>query len=155
MNDYKFTTVWRLDAPLEAVWAETKAIEYWCDWWEGVLNVEELTSGDDDGVGAVYRTTWKSALPYKLRFHSEVLRVEHLKFIEARAFGELEGFGKWTFSRENENSTLLVYDWRVITTKRWMKFLAPVAKPFFRWNHDVIMNWGGEGLVKKLNCNLL
>jgi hypothetical protein len=36
-----------------------------------------------------------------------------------------------------------------------MNFLAPIAKPFFRWNHNVIMNWGGEGLAKKLNCRLL
>jgi hypothetical protein len=155
VSDYEFTTVWRFDSPIESVWAKIKAIENWSDWWKGVLNVEELTPGNDKGVGAVYRTTWKSALPYKLRFDSEVARVDYLKSIEARAFGELEGFGKWTFTRESENVTRLQYDWRVITTKRWMKLLAPIAKPFFRWNHDVIMNWGGEGLAKKLNCKLL
>jgi len=45
--------------------------------------------------------------------------------------------------------------WRVRTAKSWMNFLAPIAKPFFKWNHDVIMNWGGEGLAQRLNCKLL
>ncbi len=75
--------------------------------------------------------------------------------IEARAFGELEGTGLWTLTAEDENTTRVRYDWRVKTTKSWMNFIAPLAKPFFKWNHDVIMNWGGEGLAKKLNCRLL
>ncbi len=120
-----------------------------------MLNVGELKKGDENGVGAIYRTTWKSALPYKLVFDSEVMRVEDLKLIEARAFGELEGFGLWQFSAENENLTRVQYDWRVKTTKPWMNKIAPLAKPFFRWNHNIIMNWGGEGLAKKLNCRLL
>ncbi|HEV7645414.1 MAG TPA: hypothetical protein VGO50_15835 [Pyrinomonadaceae bacterium] len=41
------------------------------------------------------------------------------------------------------------------TTKSWMNFISPLAKPFFRWNHNIIMGWGGEGLAKRLNCALL
>jgi hypothetical protein len=154
MSDYEFTTIWRFDAPIESVWNEIKSTEDWSVWWKGVLNVEELEKGDKDGVGAIYRTTWKSALPYKLIFDSEVMRVEHLKLIEARAFGELVGRGLWKFSEE-ENLTRVQYDWLVKTTKPWMNLIAPIAKPFFRWNHNVIMNWGGEGLAKKLGCKLL
>ena len=32
----------------------------------------------------------------------------------------------------------------------WMNLLAPIAKPFFRWNHDVIMRWGEGGLRMRL-----
>jgi hypothetical protein len=31
-----------------------------------------------------------------------------------------------------------------------MNLLAPIAKPFFSWNHNVVMGWGGEGLAKRL-----
>ena len=27
-----------------------------------------------------------------------------------------------------------------------MQCLAPLARPFFQWNHDVIMRWGENGL---------
>jgi hypothetical protein len=155
MTAYEFVTVWRFDAPLALVWQEIKNTETWPEWWKGVLRVEELQAGDARGVGKIIRSTWKSALPYTLEFDSEVVRVEDLKLIESRAFGELEGAGLWTFTAENENTTSVRYDWKVRTTKSWMNFIAPVAKLLFRWNHNVIMNRGGEGLAKKLNCRLL
>ncbi len=152
MSDYEFVTVWRFDAPIESVWETIKRSEHWHEWWKGVLRVVELKTGDENGVGSVRRSTWKSALPYTIEFDSEILRVEPMKIIEARAFGELDGNGLWTFMAENENLTRVRYDWTVKTTKPWMNYLAPIAKPFFRWNHNVIMNWGGDGLAKKLNC---
>ena len=155
MSHYEFTTVWRFDAPLEPVWNEIKATEDWSNWWKGVLDVEKSEDGDEKGIGAIYRTTWKSALPYKLIFDSEVVRIENLKLIEARAFGELEGRGLWKFEAEGENKTRVQYDWQVKTTKSWMNLIAPIARPFFRWNHNIIMNWGGEGLARKLDCKLL
>lgn len=152
---YEFVTIWRFDAPLEKVWETIKESEKWHEWWKGVLGVVELKKGDENGLGTISRSTWKSALPYILEFDSEIVRIEPLKIIEARAFGELDGIGLWTFTAENENTTQVRYDWKVKTTKSWMNFLAPIAKPFFRWNHDTIMNWGGEGLAKRLNCRLL
>ena len=149
---YEFVTIWRFDAPIEKVWNAIKQSENWSDWWKGVIKVVELKAGDADGIGKIIRSTWRSALPYTLEFDSEVVRIEELKLIEARAFGELEGIGLWTLTAENENQTSVRYDWKVKTTKAWMNYLAPIAKPFFRWNHDTIMNWGGRGLAKKLGC---
>lgn len=155
MGDYEFVTIWRFEAPLEAVWEEIKNSAGWSSWWRGVLKVEELKPGDENGVGGIFRSTWKSRLPYTLCFDSEVLSVEPFKRIEARAFGELEGAGIWTLTPESATVTRVQYDWRVKTTKAWMNYLAPLAKPFFKWNHDQIMEWGGDGLAKKLNCRRL
>ena len=155
MSDYKFITVWHFNAPLERVWEEIKHSENWHEWWKGVLRVDELKAGDVEGVGKIVRSTWKSALPYTLQFDSEITRVEPMKLIESRAFGELEGTGLWTFFVNRENLVRVQYDWQVKTTKSWMIYLAPVARPFFRWNHNVIMNWGGKGLAAKLDCKLL
>ncbi|HEX8194877.1 MAG TPA: SRPBCC family protein [Pyrinomonadaceae bacterium] len=155
MSDYEFVTIWRIEAPIEAVWEEIKNSQGWSEWWRGVLEVKEIKKGDENGIGNVFRSRWRSLLPYTLEFDSEVLRIENLKQIEARAFGELEGTGIWTLTAESEDVTRVRYDWRVKTTKAWMNWFAPIAKPFFRWNHDAIMRWGGEGLAKKLNCNLL
>lgn len=154
-RDYEFTTVWVFDAPIEKVWEAIKDSESWSVWWKGVLEVKELKSGDEKGIGKIVRSTWKSKLPYKLEFDSEIVRIEELKLIEARAFGELEGVGLWQLENQGENKTRVQYDWRVKTTKAWMNLLSPIAKPFFRWNHNVIMRWGGEGLAKRLDCNLL
>ena len=47
------------------------------------------------------------------------------------------------------------YDWQVDTTQAWMKLMAPVARPFFAWNHDVIMRWGAQGLAKRLGVKVV
>ena len=33
--------------------------------------------------------------------------------------------------------------------------LAPLARPIFAWNHDVVMAWGGEGLAQLVGTQLL
>ena len=152
---YEFATIWRLEAPVDEVWAEIKDSESWPEWWRGVLKVDKLRDGDDAGIGAVHRSTWRSALPYSLQFDSEVIRIEEFKSIEIRAFGELEGSGLWTLTLEPDGITVVRYNWKVATNKAWMRVLSPIMKPFFRWNHDVIMAWGGEGLARKLNCKLI
>ena len=57
------------------------------------------------------------------------------------------GRGHWRLF-EQDGVTAVVYDWQVATTKRWMNLLAPVARPVFEYNHDVVMGWGGEGLAR-------
>jgi hypothetical protein len=48
--------------------------------------------------------------------------------------------------------TVVRYHWSVKTAKAWMNLLAPIARPLFEWNHDVLMRWGGEGLAKLLGA---
>jgi hypothetical protein len=55
----------------------------------------------------------------------------------------------WSLSFEN-GQTHVRYDWMVEATKAWMRVLAPLAKPMFAWNHGVVMDWGYEGLQRRL-----
>jgi hypothetical protein len=84
----------------------------------------------------------------------QTTKVEPINLIEGRAIGELQGSGRWQFSNDGEVTTAR-YDWKVETTKAWMNVMAPVARPLFRWNHEVVMGWGGEGLAKMLGVKLL
>jgi hypothetical protein len=36
-----------------------------------------------------------------------------------------------------------------------MNLLAPLARPIFRWNHDVVMDWGADGLARRLGVKRL
>jgi hypothetical protein len=102
----------------------------------------------------VRRYTWRSKLPYRLAFDMRLTRVEPMSLIEGEAIGELSGTGRWQFSEEKD-ATRVRYDWNVKTTKPWMNLLAPVARPIFKWNHDVVMGWGAEGLARKLGVERL
>jgi hypothetical protein len=71
------------------------APEEWPSWWRAVEKVERLADGDDNGVGALRRITWRTALPYRLSFSMRVTRVEPMTLIEGRAEGELAGLGRY------------------------------------------------------------
>jgi hypothetical protein len=92
-------------------------------------------------------------LPYELSFDSRVTRVERPHLIEGTATGELEGTGVW---RLYEGSgTAAVYEWRVHTTRAWMNVLAPLARPAFAWNHDIVMRQGADGIARELGARLI
>ncbi len=153
MASYSFLTTWILDAPREAVWDAIYAIETWPAWWRGVRRVEKLEHGNGDGIGALYRHEWRSVIPYPVRFETRITRIERPFLIEATANGELAGRGRWRFFDGRE--TAVTYEWDVRTTRPWMNLLAPVARPVFRWNHNVVMHQGGEGLADLLGARLL
>lgn len=149
MTQFTLVTDWHFTSPIERVWALIEDVEHWPDWWRAVKRVEIVRSGDADGVGAVRRITWATALPYTLTFDAEVTRIERLDCIEGRAVGELDGTGVWTFHSEPEG-THARYVWRVNVTKRWMVLLAPILSPLFTWNHNKVMCWGLEGARRAL-----
>lgn len=150
MSDYEFVTVWDFESRLSNVWDIIENADEWPSWWRGVLSSIEIKPGDVEGLGSIRRSVWKSALPYRLTFDSEIVRLEKYRLIEARAFGELNGTGLWQFEAVTPNKTRVTYDWRVSTNKIWMNAIAPLARPFFKWNHDVIMRWGEEGMKQRL-----
>ena len=154
MPAYEFVTVWRVKAPIDKVWKEIYHSEKWPEWWRGVEEVTELKKGDDQGVGSIRRYTWRSALPYRLSFDVETVLVEPMKVIEGIARGELTGRGVWNLFERGGYVTAR-YDWNVETTKSWMNLISPLAKPLFKWNHDVVMRWGREGLAKRLDSPVI
>jgi hypothetical protein len=142
-----------LDAPVDRVWEAIKDAERWPEWWRGVERAEQLSPGDADGVGSEWRYVWRSRIPYPVEFETTTTRVERPHLIEAEARGGLAGVGVWRFFEGR--GTAVAYEWNVTTTKRWMNAVAPLGRPLFEWNHEVIMRWGAEGLARHLGVPLL
>jgi len=149
--EYRFHTRWHLDAPLAEVWEAIFHPEHWPGWWKGLEQVRELEPGDASGVGSLQRHIWKSVLPYRLTFDVRVTRIEPMHALEGIASGEVEGIGCWRFRREGA-LTVVCYEWQVRTTKGWMNALAPIARPLFKWNHDLLMRNGEQGLARLLGA---
>lgn len=146
---YQFVTRWEFDSPIEPIWQMLMSPEDWPTWWRGVEKVELLKAGDANLIGATRAYTFRSRLPYRLKFKMETTRIEPMRLIEGRATGELEGRGLWTLDCA-ERKTRVRYEWEVDANKWWMKLLAPIARPAFVWNHDVIMEWGRRGMEQRL-----
>ncbi len=154
MVKYKFITVWRIEAPIEAVWEAIYHSEHWPAWWGSVRRVAEVAPGDEHGVGNVRRYYWRSRLPYDLVFEVKVARIQRPVALEGISEGELAGRGTWALSQDGAVTTVR-NTWEVATTKRWMNVLAPLARPIFGWNHAYSMRQGGEGLARLLGARLV
>ncbi|CAM8391324.1 SRPBCC family protein [Citrobacter freundii] len=153
MADYQFSTVWRVEASIQEVWDVFSHPDQWPEWWGSLERIVKIKKGDVQGIGALHRYTWKGALPYRLTFDINVLNILPCSLLEGQASGAVEGRGVWYFSASGAE-TIVRYDWNVRTTIRWMNYLAPLAAPVFRWNHDTVMREGARGLARKLATNV-
>ncbi len=149
-RQFQLVTEWHFIAPLERVWDQLLDVETWPQWWPSVSQVETLRLGDCDGIGAVRRLTWTTALPYRLIIEMESSRIEPMSVIEGQARGELEGIGRWTLHHDGKG-THVRYDWQVDVTKPWMRLLAPLLRPLFAWNHRAVMAQGEAGLQSRIS----
>ncbi|MFD0589357.1 SRPBCC family protein [Paenibacillus sp. GCM10027627] len=146
---YNFETNWKFEANIEQVWNLISGFKY-DEWWPGVI-AEPIGIGSANGIGDKYRYEFRTKLPYRLSFEAEVIVKEAPCQMEIRSKGELEGRGKWTLTQSG-SATHVRYIWQVNTNKAWMNFLAPLLKPAFVWNHDLVMAEGEKGMAKALRA---
>jgi hypothetical protein len=154
MAEYAFLTAWRVAAEREAVFEVLHDSERWPEWWDGLERVMKLEDGDADGQGSLGLYTWRSFMRYRLEFEMRITLVDRPRRMDGAAAGELTGFGTWRLY-DDDGGTLVLFEWRVRTTRWWMNVLAPLARPVFRWNHDRLMRSGGRGLARRLGVALL
>ncbi|MBS4095498.1 MAG: SRPBCC family protein [Sulfuricella sp.] len=154
MAEYRFVTLWRLEAPLSEIYEAILHSRHWPGWWQGVEKVEDMAPGDSTGIGNVRCYTLKSRLPYRLVFAAHTVRIEPLVELAAEISGDLEGMGRWLFSVDGRVTTVR-HEWRVRTTRLWMNLAAPLGRFLFEWNHHALMEHGALGLARLVNAPLL
>jgi len=140
---YEFQSVWAMAAPPGDVYDALEELGDYPLWWPEVKEAERI---DDTS----YRLRCRSILPYDLRFVTEQARRDRdAGILEANMEGDLEGFSRWTIS-PTEQGSKLVFDEVVITNKRMLDLLAPIARPAFKANHTLMMRNGKRGLTAYL-----
>lgn len=154
MVDYRLQTTWRIEAPLADVYAAIHDSLAWPAWWSAVKKVEQLEAGDAAGIGNLRRYAWQGKLPYRLSFDVRTTRIEAPVAIEGVAHGDLEGVGRWYFSRRGGVS-IVRYEWHVHSTRRWMNLVSPLARALFIRNHVEVMAQGGASLARRLGATLV
>jgi mannose-6-phosphate isomerase-like protein (cupin superfamily) len=144
--EYHFYDRWLIPAPIEQVWESITQTEHYTKWWGKVYDrVERLSEGDKDGLGAKTRVVVHGPLPYRLSFVVESTRMERPYVLAVRTQGDLVGTGIWRL-RSVEGGTEVGYDWRPRADFPVVRWLSPLLKPLFRYNHDWCMHQGEVGL---------
>jgi hypothetical protein len=148
-TNYHLLTIWRIQAPLAAVYAAILDSLHWPNWWVGAKHVEQTSAGSANGINNVRRYAWQGELPYEVVFDVRATRIENLVSIEGLAQGDLEGIGRWHFFARGAHSEVH-YEWHVHSTRWWMNLMAPMVRPLFIRNHNLVMAQGGDGLARLL-----
>ena len=141
-NEYIFLTEWDIAAPRAVVYEILKEGREYPRWWPDVyLHADYEPSGRDDKIGDRVTLLTKGWLPYRLRWTaiSEVFEPPHR--IVIRAEGDFVGRGIWQLD-ETPTGTHVSFDWRLRADKFLLRWLSPLCKPVFKWNHHRAMNTG-------------
>ena len=150
-NEYRFVTRWLLaTTPDELFDVLDNPVDY-VRWWPSVwLRAEVLDRGGSDGVGRRVRFHSRGRLPYMLRWIAETTAVSRPDRIAVRASGDFEGAGEWTIHAVDASHTEATYVWAITATKPLLKYLSPLFRPLFEWNHRWAMSRGEESLREEL-----
>jgi len=149
-NEYAFLTEWRVAAPCELVYEILKEGKDYPRWWPEVyLHADYEPSGRTDHIGDRVTFFTKGWLPYRLRWTAEVVRHAKPHTIEIKATGDFVGCGIWLLESEG-SGTHIAFDWRLRADKPLLRWLSPLFKPIFRWNHAWAMERGHESLCREI-----
>jgi len=152
-SSFEFCSTWKLAAAREAVFEAIDDFRTWAEWWPGLEEIVETHPGGPDRIGQKASSRWRGPIGYIFRFSIEAVERREPEYLKGLATGDLSGSGAWTLS-EYQGWTDVTLDWNVRAERRWMEFLAPVARPIFVHGHDHVMKAGAEGLAGHLGVEL-
>jgi hypothetical protein len=137
-NSYHFEDHWQVPFPIDRVWEVLARPEEYPRWWKGVYLSATRLDADSKRVAVVAR----GRLPYKLRFTIESLSNRKPTLIEFRAIGDfVTDVSRWILEPCGD-VTAVTLEWNPRVEKPLVKFLSPVLKPLFHWNHEWTMRRG-------------
>lgn len=140
---YLFESTWRLPVPPPVAFEVLRDLRSYPAWWPEVRQIERIS---DERA----RATVKSALPYALRFDLVRTREDaEAGILETRLEGDLAGVTRWVITPDGDGSSCR-FEEDVVTGKRLLNALAPVARWAFRLNHAWMMRNGRRGLQRYL-----
>jgi Polyketide cyclase / dehydrase and lipid transport len=148
-SEYVFVDEWDVDAPLAAVYDVVADARTYPEWWKPVYLAVE-------GDVKVTQHHFKGRLPYTLKMRAEMVREDRPRQFEVRVDGDLRGKGVWTFTPRN-GGTRVRWDWIVFADRPLLRYLTPVLRPLFRWNHNWAVARAKEGLepyARRRSCKV-
>jgi uncharacterized protein YndB with AHSA1/START domain len=143
-REYVFVDEWDVRAPIEEVFEALADARTYPAWWKPVYAQVEADGPPE--VGRISHQRFQGRLPYTLKTRSAVVRLQRPCEIEVHVDGDLSGRGIWTLTRKERGVVHVRFDWRVSAGRPHLRYLSPVLRPAFRWNHDWAIARAMEGL---------
>lgn len=150
-NVFRFEEAWEIpDASPQEVWdvlADAKLLPLW--WGEVYREAVPLNPRDKPFVGARARALARGFLPYYLRFTIEAVELEPGKVIAVKTTGDFDGLWRAVLSPSG-SGTHVDLTWEVTVLRPILRFLSPLLRSAFAWNHRWTTPRGEAGLRRYL-----
>jgi uncharacterized protein YndB with AHSA1/START domain len=143
-KEYVFVDEWEVDAPQEAVFEAIADARTYPEWWKPVYI--EVEGDQPPGPGVATRHHFKGKLPYTLKTRSRITRFDPPTYVEVEVDGDLSGTGRWTLTPNADGRIHVRFDWIVHADRPLLRYLTPILRPIFRWNHNWSAARAREGL---------
>lgn len=149
-NEYHFITRWRVRGTADEMYDLISHPLDYPRWWPSVyLQTEEISPGDESGVGRRIRLHTKGWLPYTLRWESCSTESARPSRLAIRATGDFDGRGIWTLEQDGQFVNV-AFDWKLTADKPLLRRLSFLLKPVFSANHRWAMARGGASIELEL-----
>jgi Polyketide cyclase / dehydrase and lipid transport len=149
-NEYHLETDWQVEGTVQEVYDVISDDEHLTDWWPApFLRCDLVEPGQPGGVGKSLRVVTKGWLPYTIDWHQRVTETREPFGLSIETWGDFKGRGVWT-SVQSGPHVDVHFDWRIAADKPLLRYLSPLLKPIFAFNHRWAMARGLEGLNLEL-----
>ena len=142
-RQYVFGDEWDVNAPQDQVFDVLVDPRTYPEWW-----MPPYVAGESDGPpepGSVTRVKFKSKLPFVFNATSRLVRVDRPNEFESEVDGDLRGVAVWKLT-PSDGKVHVVFDWRVFADRPLIRYLSPLLRPLFRWNHRMAMRQAKRNL---------
>jgi hypothetical protein len=149
-NGYHLETEWQVEGTVREVYDVVSDDEHLTEWWPAAfLRCDLVAPGQPDGVGKTLRVVTKGWLPYTIDWHQRVTETREPYGLSIETWGDFAGRGVWTFAQHGPRVDAH-FDWRIAADKPLLRYLSPLLKPLFAFNHRWAMARGEDGLKLEL-----
>lgn len=153
-NVFHFDESWHIpEGTPGQVWDVLSDAELLPLWWGDVYKeVVPLDRKGKASVGSRAKARARGALPYELNFIIEAAELEPGRLVVVKTFGDFDGLWRAELSPSGAG-THVQLTWKVTVERPILKFLAPLLRPAFAWNHRWTTPRGEAGLRRYLKAH--
>ncbi|UVK45782.1 SRPBCC family protein [Mesorhizobium sp. AR07] len=150
-NVFRFDESWHIpEGTPQEVWEVLSDAELLPLWWGDVYkDVVPLDGKGKATIGSRARARARGALPYELNFIIEAAELEPGRLVVVKTLGDFDGLWRAELSPFG-TGTHVQLTWQVTVLRPILKFLAPLLRPAFAWNHRWTTPRGEAGLRRYL-----
>jgi len=152
-NVFRFDESWHIpESTPQEVWEVLSDAELLPLWWGDVYKeVVPLDSKGKATIGSRAKARARGALPYELNFIIEAAELEPGRLVVVKTHGDFDGLWRAELSPCGTGTDVQL-TWQVTVLRPILKFLAPLLRPAFAWNHRWTTPRGEAGLRRYLKA---